>query len=71
MRRNPANASLRDAAKTPARGPLARVWVGEEGVSTVEYALVLALLAAACIGAVTFLTNAMAANYQRVGASLH
>lgn len=43
----------------------------ERGASLVEYALLLALIAVVCIGAVTFLGNATADSYSDLGASLN
>ncbi len=44
---------------------------GEHGVTTVEYALVLALVAVTCLSAVTLLVNAISGAYQRVSTALH
>ncbi len=42
----------------------------ERGASLVEYALLVALIAVVCIGAVTFLGNAAADNFSEVGNSI-
>jgi len=45
--------------------------VSERGASLIEYALLLALIAVVCIGAVTFLGNATAGSYSQLGNSLN
>lgn len=43
----------------------------ERGASLVEYALLVALIAVVCIGAVTFLGNAAADEFSTVGNSIN
>lgn len=43
----------------------------ERGASLVEYALLVALIAVVCIGAVTFLGNAAADEFSQVGNSIN
>ena len=43
----------------------------ERGASLVEYALLVALIAVVCIGAVTFLGNEAADNFSQVGNSIN
>jgi len=43
----------------------------ERGASLVEYALLVALIAVVCIGAITFLGNAAADNFSDVGNSIN
>lgn len=43
----------------------------ERGASIVEYALLVALIAVVCIGAVTFLGNQTAGSYSQLGTSLN
>ncbi len=43
----------------------------ERGASLVEYALLVALIAVVCIGAVTFLGNQTATSYSQLGNSLN
>lgn len=43
----------------------------ERGASLVEYALLVALIAVVCIGAVTFLGNEAADNFSDVGNSIN
>jgi len=43
----------------------------ERGASLVEYALLVALIAVVCIGAVTFLGGQTADSYSQIGASLN
>ena len=42
----------------------------ERGASLVEYALLVALIAVVCIGAVTFLGNSASTKFSNVGTSL-
>jgi len=42
----------------------------ERGASLVEYALLVALIAVVCIGAVTFLGNSASTKFSTVGSSL-
>jgi pilus assembly protein Flp/PilA len=42
----------------------------ERGASLVEYALLVALIAVVCIGAVTFLGNSASTKFSSVGSSL-
>ena len=42
----------------------------ERGASLVEYALLVALIAVVCIGAITFLGNEAADNFSEVGNSI-
>ncbi len=42
----------------------------ERGASLVEYALLVALIAVVCIGAITFLGNQAADNFSEVGNSI-
>ena len=42
----------------------------ERGASLVEYALLVALIAVVCIGAVTFLGNSASGKFSSVGSSL-
>jgi pilus assembly protein Flp/PilA len=42
----------------------------ERGASLVEYALLVALIAVVCIGAITFLGNTAADNFSQVGNSI-
>ena len=42
----------------------------ERGASLVEYALLVALIAVVCIGAVTFLGNSASTKFSNVGSSL-
>ena len=42
----------------------------ERGASLVEYALLVALIAVVCIGAVTFLGNSASSKFSNVGSSL-
>jgi len=50
-----------------ARSPVA----SERGASLVEYALLVALIAVVCIGAVTFLGGQTAGSYSQIGNSLN
>ena len=43
----------------------------ERGASLVEYALLVALIAVVCIGAITFLGNEAATNFSQVGNSIN
>ncbi len=45
----------------------ARAALGERGASLVEYALLLALIAVVCIGAVTFIGTSSSSQYNRFG----
>ena len=48
----------------------ARLGDNETGASLVEYALLLALIAVVCIGAVSFLSGGVQTKYSTVGSSL-
>ncbi len=48
----------------------ARLRMGERGASLVEYALLVALIAVVCIGAITVLGNNASTKFSRVGASI-
>ena len=48
----------------------ARFGSDEKGASLVEYALLLALIAVVCIGAVSFLSGKVQSKYSTVGSSL-
>ena len=52
-----------------------RAWIGarahsEEGASLVEYALLVALIAVVCVGAVTFIGTSASGKLNSVGSSL-
>jgi pilus assembly protein Flp/PilA len=47
-----------------------RMRLGEKGASLVEYALLVALIAVVCIGAITVLGNNASSKFSRVGASI-
>ena len=51
--------------------PYLRAHLSERGASLVEYALLVALIAVVCIGAVTFLGGAASSKLSGVGASLN
>ena len=54
---------------SPPREPTRRVH-GDDGASLVEYALLLALIVVACIGAVTFLGGNLSSNLSRSNSSI-
>ena len=51
--------------------PYLRAHLSERGASLVEYALLVALIAVVCIGAVTFLGGAASSKLSTVGASIN
>jgi pilus assembly protein Flp/PilA len=49
---------------------LRKLWAEEEGQTLVEYALIIALIAVAAVGAMTYLSGKVQANYSSVGDKL-
>jgi pilus assembly protein Flp/PilA len=45
--------------------------VGDEGASLVEYALLVALIAVLCIGALRFLSDKVSTSFSNVGSSVN
>ena len=60
---------MQDPTQFPPEGPPRR-FSGDEGASLVEYALLLALIAVVCIGAVTFLGGNLDNSFSKSGSKL-